>query len=154
MSDDEINVEKYIKNKQLWISQFRNLADLAEEPEKGLEQLAASGKAFIPSLDRLVLKCIHRVTSRKDVRANLRLEQGHQANFSRFPNSLVVTYFVEDIMSTIAGDKGVHSEWMAELLETYDAVIFARQAWKGVAFNLSLPSPIKPSMQLSSTDNA
>jgi hypothetical protein len=53
------------------------------------------------------------------------------------PNcSIICSYPINDILSTIKGESSIYSEWMADLLEIYDAVIYARRYWKGAAFNL------------------
>ena len=83
-----------------------------------------------------MLKSIHKVETPKDDQTSIKLECRNDTNFSHLPKSSLITYFVEDFLMTVLAEKGIYSKWMAELLEKYDAVIFARKEWKGVGFNL------------------
>lgn len=143
MRDNDIDVNGFVNKNQLQIFEFPNLFEHDGGPEKGLDVLAAhlctgcSSPKERLDFDRVVIKCLFRPRNSAQLKKDMELESRHAAVFRHFSDtSLIVSFSVDDIETTIAGEKGVSSEWMTTLLEKYDAVIFARQFSKGLALYL------------------
>jgi len=138
MAHNEIEVQKFTNNDMLYIHQFPKLRNFqARTAITSLFDRAPKANKLGSARERLVLRCIHEIKSKKDIRDNLRIEGKHNGYFRDFPKSMLVTYYVEDIISTVTGENGLYSKWMNVLIENYDAVIFARKGWQGVGLNLS-----------------
>ncbi len=88
--------------------------------------------------DRIVLRCIYKINTEKQLRSNLKWEHDYRfKNLKSLGVTIICTYPVNDIIPTISDSTGSYGKWMNNLLEIYDGVIFARRFWKGVAFNLT-----------------
>jgi hypothetical protein len=88
---------------------------------------------------RVALFCMHKIETMKQIQTNVEWEKKFRNKLLRsfLPDcSIICTYHVKDILKTIKGDSPLYSEWMANLLEICDAVIYARSYLKGSAFNL------------------
>lgn len=88
---------------------------------------------------RTVLRCVHKIETEGQIMTNLKWEKEYRNTILRkeLPDSSIIcTYPINNIISTIKGQSNKYSEWMSKLLEMYDAVIYANNYWKGAAFNL------------------
>jgi hypothetical protein len=88
---------------------------------------------------RSVLRCMHKVETKDQIIKNLIWEKNCRNTTFRKKltnSSILCTYPVNNIMDVIEGKSKSHSQWMADLLEIYDGVIYAKLNWKGAAFNL------------------
>lgn len=139
MKDNDIDVDKSKKKNLLHIFYPQDLTTRPKHTEINVKEMAEhlrnkTNRQF----DRLVFKCIFKIENDNQLKANMKIESRHEDNFELFPSSsLIVTFPVAEIIDTLKGKKGVKSEWMAQLLEKYDAVIFARQFNRGVALSLN-----------------
>jgi MEDS: MEthanogen/methylotroph, DcmR Sensory domain len=154
MSDIGIGVNKFTSNNQLHIYQVTSLTDyyhpreemeLIEDRQKEKRKQAAADNTTIlrnPSKirksDRIVLRCVYNVDTEEQIKSNLRWEYDFRCkNLKHSGTTLVSSYPINDIISTISDSTGSYGKWMSTLLELYDGAIFARRFWKGVAFNLA-----------------
>ena len=153
MSDIGIGVNKFTSNNHLHIYQVTSLTDYYHpregteliEDRKAKRKAAADNTTTIlrnPSKirksDRIVLRCVYNVDTEEQIKSNLRWEYGFRCkNLKNIGTTLVSSYPINDIISTISDSTGSYGKWMSTLLELYDGVIFARKFWKGVAFNLA-----------------
>ena len=149
MADAGIGVNKYVQDHQLHIYQVPILTDYHHDPG-GLQ---VEGKRKVPQqpidrilndssimreADRIVLRCVYKVTSEQQIKSNLQWEYDYRfKNLKHFRKTVVCTYPIDDIMSTISDSTGPYGKWMNDLLQIYDGVIFARRFWKGVGLNLA-----------------
>jgi hypothetical protein len=153
MSDSTIDVKKFTHNDQLHIYQVTSLTDYHHPRETGLteeeEKIQRKAKqkppddtailknpSKIKESDRIVLRCVYNVSTEEQIKSNLRWEYDFRYKNLK-ASTLVSSYPINDIISTISGSTGSYGKWMNTLLEIYDGVIFARKFWKGVAFNLN-----------------
>lgn len=151
ITSNEIDFDGLMTQGILRVVQFPDLLDYPKGSKKGLKEIASllnDTSGILPNdlpqgerqvvLDRTVLKCIHRVSVRKDVKSNMTLERQHHLNFGVFGrSSLLVTYPVSNILATAKGKKSLHSDWMELLVKKYDSVIFAFSLQEGgIALNL------------------
>jgi hypothetical protein len=139
MSDAGINIEQSMKNELLFLHQVPNLsgnARIAPDALERLSQFALHPWTKYDHPDRVVLRCIFKVDSREQMLSNLEWERDYRVrDLKRLRGTMICTYPVNNIIPTIS-DSGDNGEWMSNLLELYDGVIFARRFWKGVAFAL------------------
>jgi hypothetical protein len=151
MSDSTIDVKKFTHNDQLHIYQVTSLTDyyhpreeteLIEDGKAKRKQAAADNTTILrnPSeirkSDRIVLRCVYNVNTEEQITSNLRWEYDFRCkNLKRSGITLVSSYPINDIISTVSNSTGPYGKWMSTLLELYDGAIFARKFWKGVAFN-------------------
>jgi KaiC/GvpD/RAD55 family RecA-like ATPase len=134
MRDSGINVDKYAERKHLLNIHY--IPNLIEDSKRQTQKITEIMSTELPN--RAVFKCIYKVNTPNSIASNIKWE--HKYRFNEFRNlicSLVCTYPVYDITTTISDSTSIYGRWMSGLLKTYDAVIFARKLWKGVAFNLS-----------------
>ena len=148
MFDAGIGVNKYIQDHQLHIYQVPSLSDYHHYPADS--QIEGKRKASLqpvemilndsPTMreaDRIVLRCVYKITTEQQIKSNLQWEYDYRfKNLKHFRKTVVCTYPINDILSTISDSTGLYGKWMNNLLEIYDGVIFARRFWKGVGFNL------------------
>jgi hypothetical protein len=153
MSDIGIGVNKFTSNNQLHIYQVTSLTDyyhpreemeLIEDRKEKRKHAAADNTTILrnPSKirksDRIVLRCVYNVDTEEQIKSNLRWEYDFRCkNLKHSGTTLVSSYPINDIISTISDSTGSYGKWMSTLLELYDGAIFARKFWKGVAFNLA-----------------
>ena len=149
MTDSGLGVNKYIKDHQLHIYQVPSLTDYHHQPndshiegkEKASQQpidTILKDSVTMRQADRIVLRCVYKITGEQQIKANLRWEYDYRVkNLKHFRKTVVCTYPINDIISTISDSTGLYGKWMNNLLEIYDGVIFARRFWKGVGFNLA-----------------
>lgn len=138
MRDNDIDVDKAKKRRLLQLFHVGDLTIHPRHTEMNVEDMAERlRKKTNRPFERLVFKCIFKIESDDQLKANMKIEAKHNSVFQPFPaNSLLVTFPVPEIIDTLKGNTGTKSEWMAQLLEEYDAVIFARQFNRGIAFSL------------------
>ncbi|MGN6351528.1 MAG: hypothetical protein ACTHL3_08710 [Candidatus Nitrosocosmicus sp.] len=89
---------------------------------------------------RTVLRCMHEVITREQILKNIEWEKNYRNTVFRKKmsnTSIICTYPVDNIMAVIEGNSTIYSQWMTELLNMYDAVIYAKFNWRGAAFNLA-----------------
>ncbi|HYZ49306.1 MAG TPA: hypothetical protein VE593_00355 [Nitrososphaeraceae archaeon] len=149
MTDAGLGVNKYIQAQQLHIYQVPSLTDYHHKPDyshiegkdKASQQpidMILNDSPRIRQSDRIVLRCVYKITGEQQIKSNLRWEYGFRCkNLKNIGTTLVSSYPINDIISTISDSTGSYGKWMSTLLELYDGVIFARKFWKGVAFNLA-----------------
>jgi hypothetical protein len=145
MCDSGMSIDEFLNNYHLFIRQISNLADYSHSYNRSLALERLSRLTMQPSindnqLDRLVLKCIFKVSTLKQIRSNLKWERDYRdrdRDLKRLHSTIICTYPVNDILFTISDALGDYGRWMSDLLELYDGVIFARKFWKRVAFNLN-----------------
>ena len=149
MADAGIGVNKYVQDHQLHIYQVPILTDYHHYPggsqiegkRKGPQQpidMIQNDSSIMREADRIVLRCVYKVTSEQQIKSNLQWEYDYRIkNLKHFRKTVVCTYPIDDIMSTISDSTGPYGKWMNDLLQIYDGVIFARRFWKGVGLNLA-----------------
>jgi len=152
MIGNQIDFDELMSRGILRVVQFPDLLDYPKGSKKALKDIASllsDTSGILPSdlpqgerqvvLDRTVLKCMHRVSVKKDIKRNMTLERQHHLNFGVFGrSSLLVTYPVNNILATAKGKNGIHSDWMELLVKKYDSVIFAFSLQEGgIALNLT-----------------
>lgn len=140
MNDTWTGIKEFLNNKHLLINQIPNLASYSHIPVTALEklsQLALHPWTKNSQPDRLILKCIFKVSTKQQIKSNLEWERAyHFRDLKQLHGTLICTYPINNILHTITDSVGDYGRWMNNLLELYDGVIFARKRWKGVAFNL------------------
>lgn len=93
----------------------------------------------VSKYSRIILKFNNKWDTNEQIEKNIHWEKNFRNTLLReaLPNtSLLSTYPVDRIIETINGQSGLYSDWMSELLDLYDGVIYAKTNWKGVAFGL------------------
>jgi hypothetical protein len=140
MADIGINVNGFTKDRLLHIHQIPSLTDYDDTDSRmekeGFEH-AALNSSTLGQTDRIVLRCVYKITSEEQRKSNLKWEYDYHTNLKNSRTTIICTYPIKDILPTISDSSGSYGKWMNDLLEIYDAVIFARRFWKGVAFNLN-----------------
>jgi MEDS: MEthanogen/methylotroph, DcmR Sensory domain len=149
MSDSGIDVNKLTRNHQLHIYQVPSLTDYRardsqigeggeEEQNLADDTTILKNTSITRQSDRIVLRCVYKINTEEQIKSNLKWEHDYRfKNLKNFGTTVICTYPVNDIITTISDSTGPYGKWMNYLLEIYDGVIFARRFWKGVAFNLS-----------------
>jgi hypothetical protein len=147
------DIDNIIKNNFLYIASLPNFFDYSYGIENTIKDIVKIVKTSnyqfystndqintpITTTKRIALFCMHKIETMKQIQANVEWEKKYRNNLLRsfLPDcSIICTYHVKDILKTIKGESSLYSEWMANLLELYDAVVYARGYWKGSAFNL------------------
>ena len=147
-----IDIDKYIEYSLLYISSFTDIYNYPNGVENAIKDIIniikiPSSPYFYNTFEgihkkitkKIALKCLHKVETIEQIKNNIVWERNYRNTILRdaLPNcSIICSYPIKDILSTIKGESPIYSEWMANLLEIYDAVIYARRYWKGAAFNL------------------
>ena len=88
---------------------------------------------------RIILKFNDKLKSKDRIENNVRWEKNFRNILLRkdLPNTtLLSAYPLDRIMEIINGQSAILSYWMSEILELYDGVIYAKDNWRGVGFNL------------------
>jgi hypothetical protein len=153
ISSKNIDIDKYIKYKLLYIDNLHDIYNYPNGIENAIKdiiniiKIQSSSYVYntfedinIKGTKKIALKCIHTIETREQIKNNILWEKNYRNTILRdtLPNcSIICSYPINNILSTIKGESSTYSEWMADLLEIYDAVIYARRYWKGAAFNLS-----------------
>ncbi|MGN6628891.1 MAG: hypothetical protein ACTHKJ_03340 [Candidatus Nitrosocosmicus sp.] len=149
-TDNIIDVDKKINENLLFIGNLNDLNNYPFGIENAAKDIIEIVKVFsytIYSLSgletqmtkKIALRCLHKIENREQIQNNIKWEKNCRNTLLRnsLSNcSIICTYPIRDILSTIKGESYAYSEWMADLLEIYDAVIYARKYWKGAAFKL------------------
>ena len=157
MSDSVIDIKKFTQTDQLHIYQVSGLTDYnpmdyqireigltegerkeeAEQKPEHNNMTILKNPSKIRQSDRIVLRCVYKINTEEQMKSNLKWEYDYRfKNLKHFRKTVVCTYPINDILSTISDSTGLYGKWMNNLLEIYDGVIFARRFWKGVGFNL------------------
>lgn len=146
-----IDVDKKIKENILYIGNLDGLYNYPNGMENAVRDIVKiventnsscihSGRNIsLQITKKIALRCIHKIENSEQIQKNIQREKNYRDTILRdvlFNCSIICTYPVNDILSTIKGESNTYSERMAELLDMYDAVIYARKYWKGAAFNL------------------
>jgi hypothetical protein len=134
MSDAGIS----IKNDLLLIHQIPNLATtgISQITLERLSQITLHPWTKEDQPERVVLRCIFKTDTEEQIRSNLKWEHDYRyMGLKGLQGTMICTYLVNNIIPTILDSRG-YGQWMNNLLEIYDGVIFARKFWKGVAFSL------------------
>lgn len=124
-----------LKSGYLYTSSLKGYFD--NESDKEVNDKVKSKKGS--DTKRTVLRCMHEVITREQILKNIEWEKKYRNTVFRekIPDSSIIcTYPVDNIMAVIEGNSTMHSPWMTELLNIYDAVIYAKLNWRGAAFNL------------------
>ena len=69
---------------------------------------------------KIALKCLHKIETKEQIKNNILWEKNYRNTILRdaLPNcSIICSYPINDILSTIKGESSIYSEWMADLLE-------------------------------------
>lgn len=88
---------------------------------------------------RVILKFNNKIKSKEYMVNNILWETNFRNTLLRkdLPNtSLLSAYPLDRLIETVNGESALLSNWMSELLELYDGVIYAKANWKGVGFDL------------------
>ena len=88
---------------------------------------------------RVILKFNNKMKSKEYLVNNILWETNFRNTLLRknLPNtSLLSAYPLDRLIETVNGESALLSNWMSELLELYDGVIYAKANWKGVGFDL------------------
>jgi hypothetical protein len=153
--DDKVtkDIDNFIKNNLLYISILPDFFDYPYGIENTVKDIVkivkpTNNQSYLTShqintplitTKKIVLFCMHKIETMKQIQTNVEWEKKYRNDLLRsfLPEcSIICTYYVKDILAAIKGDSSLYSEWMANLLELYDAVIYARGYWNGSAFNL------------------
>jgi hypothetical protein len=153
ISSKIIDINEYIKYSLLYVGNFFDIYDYPNGIENAIKdiiniikiQSSLYGYNTLEDANKkkeskkIALKCLHKIETKEQIKNNILWEKNYRNTILRdaLPNcSIICSYPINDILSTIKGESSIYSEWMADLLEIYDAVIYARRYWKGAAFNL------------------
>ena len=143
--DDKVikDTDNFIKNNLLYIHILPDFFDYPYGIENTVKDIAKIVKTSnyqfcstndqintpITTTKRVALFCMHKIETMKQIQTNVEWEKKYRNNLLRsfLPDcSIICTYQVKDILKTIKGESSLYSEWMANLLKLYDAVVYAR----------------------------
>ena len=139
MFDDGIDINKFSSNGLLNIykvpSPINNFPKNFLTSKNGVR--ITSTKLKPEQLYKTVFRCPHDINTEEQMESTLKWEREYRLKeLKNGDTNLLCCYPVDNIIQVLSDSTGPVAKWMNALLTMYDAVIFARRLWTGVAFNL------------------